>query len=311
MRGQRLHGRIKPSMAARFPSLLAKQDLNHNIHMFTQDICLGIMPISGQTDEQQNFAVTLEGEDSECEKAKTIVAQLCEHNRRNSIAKMLCDSINKMARNLTWSGKKFYEIIEDDGKIYMHGFTKKNLFRIFSWYLQIVPVGDRNLWKRKYTLINKKKIWNIQIPHRLGGTREHRKIMRRLGKHRYMGPKFYEEDLAYRKITNNYDAIKYGESSDIYVRKVTKKWHWNKNNSSLEKYTRFYMFYKAIGLRWAQAILREHLISEINQLLGRLSVDCKIIVSGLPKADEILEIRNDMKSGKISFLEALNRTAVL
>ena len=65
-----------------------------------------------------------------------------------------------------------------------------------------------------------------------------------------------------------------------------------------------------IGFRYAQAILREHIIQEINQLLAILAVKCKIIVIGLPTAKEILQIRNDMQKGDISFTEVSDKVAM-
>ena len=309
MRVQRSHRKIKPSVAIRFPSLAERQNLNQNVYMLTEDISLDVMPIGGRTEKQKEFEVNLKGKKSEREKAKTTIAQLCEH-RGYHISEILCDAVKYVARNLTSGGRAVYEIIQDDEETHIRGFTSRNLFRIFSWYLQVIPPGDRVLWKRKYTLIHKKRIWDVQIPRRLGGKIGYRKMMRKLGKYQYMGPKFFETDLQHGKISRDYNFLRYTKNSEIYANRVTNKWGWNRRDYSQDNSTEFYMFYKILKFRWAQAILREHIISEINQLLDRLSINCEIIVTGLPTADEILQVRSDMKNGVINFSEALGKVEV-
>jgi hypothetical protein len=48
---------------------------------------------------------------------------------------------------------------------------------------------------------------------------------------------------------------------------------------------RIFCFCKMVTFRWAQAVLREHIVMELNCLLCRLGIDCKIIVTGLPTAE--------------------------
>ena len=308
MKWQQPSENVKPSMATHFPSLSKEQDLHHNIYMFTTDIWQSIMPIGGWADKQPDFSVNLEGENLECEKAKIIMRSLCQHNRTD-IPEILCDAVSQIARHLSIDGQGFYEIIKDDNEIHVNGFTSINIFRIFSWYLQIIPEGDRYSWKRKYTLINKKKIWNIQIPSRLGGKREFKKIIKTL-KTKSSMPKFYEQDIVHGKISKDYNFSKYIKNSEIYINKITNKWGWNRRDLSAEKCTEFYMVYKMLIFIRAQAVFREHIINEINQLMNRLSIDCKIIVTGLPTADEILQARIDMENGTIDFKEALDKVAL-
>ena len=74
--------------------------------------------------------------------------------------------------------------------------------------------------------------------------------------------------------------------------------------------TEFFTIYKGITFRWAQAVLREHIISEINKLLSRLQIDAKIIVSGIPSSDDILLIRKQLLEGKINFQEAYDKSFI-
>jgi len=309
MRSRKVHGNVKPSMASHFPSLSNGPDIDPDAHMFTRDIPLAIMPIGGRTEKQENFTVEFIGEESDCEKAKSIIGELGEFDKYDFTA-TVCDAVDYIARHLSWEGQAFYEIIKDNEQIYIHGFTSKNLLKIIIWYLQIIPPGDWDLWKRKFVFINKKRIWNVKIPRELGGTSGYKRILKRLRKYNHLGPSFYRQDLERGLGTKNYDFPKYVRNCEIYFNRITQKWGWNRRDWSQERCTEYYSFYKMLSFKYAQAILREHIIKEINKFLDRLSVKCKLVVGGLPTAKEILQTRSDMQKGTISFSEASDKVSI-
>lgn len=296
-------------MASRFPSLSSGPDIDPDAHMFTEDIHLAIMPIGGRTDKQSNFSVELQGEEADCDKAKDIIGELGQFDKYDTEA-MVCDAIENVARHLAWEGSAVYEITQNNEQVYVHSFTSKNLYKVLYWYLQIIPPGDWDLWKRKFVVVNQKKIWKVKMPNKLGGASGYKKILRRLRRYSHLGPDFHRQDMERGITSKNYDFIKYVRNSEVYFNRVTIKWGWNRRDWSQDKCTEFYSFYKMLSFRYAQALLREHIIDEINQLLDRLSVKCKLVVVGLPTAKEILQIRQDMHKGNISFTEVSDKVAM-
>ena len=57
-------------------------------------------------------------------------------------------------------------------------------------------------------------------------------------------------------------------------------------------------------MKWAQAVLREHIVAELNGLLRELGLQAELVVQGLPTAVSVLSVRERMVRGEISFLEA-------
>jgi len=57
-------------------------------------------------------------------------------------------------------------------------------------------------------------------------------------------------------------------------------------------------FYRTLTFLWANAVLREHIISEINSLLERLGILASISVFGISKSQMILSLRNEMVAGR-------------
>ena len=302
-------------MATRFPSLSKRLDIGLDVHMFTmftEDIWLKIMPIGGRTKNQENFA-KLQGDKIDCEKAEEIIGELGQGKfDKHDISAMVCDAVDNITRHLAWEGEGqvVYEIINDNEQIYINSFTSKNLIKVFLWYLQIIPPGDWDLWKRKFTLVGKKKIWKVNIPNKLGGVKGFKKVLKRLRKYNQFRPMFYSRDLEREIITKNYDRSKYVRNNEIYCNRITHVWGWNRRDRSQKKCTEFYTFYKMLSFKYAQALLREHIIKEINQLLNRLSIKCELIVTGLPTPKEILQIRSDMQKGDLSFTAALDKAAM-
>ena len=300
---------VRPSVATHFLSLSRSQDMDPDVHMFTEDIHLAVMPFDGRVGNQENFSVEFQGTQPDCKRAQEIVGELGEFDKHNA-TEMVCDAVENIARNLAREGQAVHEIITNKEQIHIRRFTSKNFFRLLFWYLQIIPPGDWDLWKRKFTLLNKEKIWRVEMPSELGGLRGFKKVLKRLRRYNHLGPSFYKQNLGRGLTITNNDSIKYIRNSEIYFNRVTRIWGWNRRDFSQKKCTEFYTFYKVLNSRHAQAILRVHIIKEINQLLERLSVKCKIVVNGLPTPKEILQIRNDMQKGDIPFTEAYDKVAI-
>ena len=92
--------------------------------------------------------------------------------------------------------------------------------------------------------------------------------------------------------------------------RLTDSWGWNRRDPSLDHETEFFSFYRTITFHWAQAVLRNHIVDELNLFLKRLQLDSMITIQGLPTPDIILEVRGKMADGEISFTEAFKKTSV-
>lgn len=300
MRRRQRH-QVKPTAATHFPSLSRGPDVNQNAYMFAEDVHLAVMPIGGRTEKHKNFAVAVEGPTNACERARDVLGGIGRFDRHN-LAGMACDAVEEIARQLAWEGQAVFEIIQDDGEVtHVHGFTSKRLVRIPGWFLQIIPRGDRDLWKKKWVIIPAGRIWKLEMPSVLGGRKGYKMVLTRLRRFERLGPHFWKEDLERGDQSKYFNFQQYVMTAEVYYGRVTRTWGWNRRDWSQERSTEFFTFYKMVTFRWAQAVLREHVISEINGLFVRLGMDCILRVSGLPTSDEILGVRGELLSGNISF----------
>ncbi|OGA53221.1 MAG: hypothetical protein A3F74_07055 [Betaproteobacteria bacterium RIFCSPLOWO2_12_FULL_62_58] len=275
--------------------------------MFTEDVHLGLMPIGGRTEKHKEFAVSLQGSEDECEKTRGLIGEIGRYDTHD-LAEMVCDAVEEMARHLAWEGCAVYEIVlDDDGAPHVWSFTSKGLWRLPRWFLQVIPRGDWDLWKRKWTVVPASRIWYVDMPSILGGRTGYRRVLKRLGRFEPLGPQFWRKDLERGQQSKNFDFQGYVRQSEIYFDRITKAWGWNRRDWSQERSTEFFNVYKMVNFRWAQAVLREHMIAALNSLFARLGITCEVKVKGLPTVDDILNTKREFLDGRISFGAASGR----
>jgi hypothetical protein len=124
------------------------------------------------------------------------------------------------------------------------------------------------------------------------------------------GPNFWRSDLTSQIQTPIFNFQEYVMNVEKYCARVTRQWGWNRRDYSQRNTTEYFLFYRLITFKWAQAVLREHITTELNRLFLRLGLDSRIIVSGLPLPKDILRVRDDLTAGQIQFTEALNQVSI-
>lgn len=298
---------VKPTVATHFPSLSRGPDINQNIHMFTQDVQLAVMPIGGRSEKHNDFAVTCEGSEEERGKAEQLIGEIARYDRHD-FTEMVCDAVEEIARHLSWEGCAVNELIRgDDGLQHILGFTSKGLWKLPGYYLQVIPRGDWDLWEKKFVIVPARRIWYVEMPSVLGGRRGYKTVLRQLKKFERLGPKFWREDLERGVQSSGFDLQRYALESDIYFGQVTRRWGWNRRDWSQERCTEYFTFYKFIRFSWAKAILREHIVAELNKLLTRVGIKCELKITGLPTSTDILQTNSELSEGRISFGAASDR----
>jgi len=291
-------------MVHHFPSLSVSYEVHHYHHMFTEDICLGIMPIGGRSEERKNFDIRLVGETVEQDRATNCCASLAHYGHQHQPSALVSDAVETVASSLGYNGVCHYEILNDRNDPacpYLHYFTPKKLIRLPGWYFQFTPRKDYRWVKKRFSAIRSSAVWRIALPSALGGTRAHRRLLWMLKKTNPLCPAFAKENINLIQSTPGYDVIAYARSTKLLVNKLTKRWGWNRRDLVSENATEFYGIFKYVSFEWAKALLREHIIQEINSLLRDLGINCFINVVGLPGSQDILKARQGLLDGSVSF----------
>ncbi|HKT31007.1 MAG TPA: hypothetical protein VJS89_00780 [Gammaproteobacteria bacterium] len=275
--------------------------------MFTQDVQIAVMPIGGRTEKHRNFAINIVGSAEDQEKAQQLIREIGQYDRHDVVG-MVCDAIDEIARRLAWEGCAVYELIHgEDGSQHILGFTSKRLSKLPGFFLQAIPRGDWDLWKRKVVVIPATRVWYLEMPAALCGRKGYVNILKRLRRFEHLGPEFWRTDLEHGSQSTGFDFQRYVRNSEIYYGQVTKRWGWNRRDWSQERCTEFFTFYKMIRFHKAQAMLREHIVAELNGLFARLGIRCDLQITGLPTPEDILLTERELSEGRITFGAASDR----
>lgn len=292
-------------LAHHFASL-AKEDMSPEFYMFTEDLNNGLMPYPRLL-ESGSYSVSV-GNDP---RGSELLQSLSRRDRFLNNEELLYNAVSEIGRYLVWEGCAVYQIIPDniDSRILRLNYcTSAGLFKLAGYYIQYVPVADRAEFSSSFLITQKSNIWEIGMPDILGGIRAYRNILKDLKRYTSTFPEFLTEDLRAQRITQNFDAGEYIRCKKAVNARLTRGWGWSGRDTSLEHETEFFHCYRTIIFRWSQAVLRNHIVNELNDLFRRLHFNSEITMTGIPTPDSILEVKNKMEQGTITFSEAYKAT---
>ena len=307
-----------PRIGKYFSNLSKEVDRNPNLSMFLEDIQLAVMPIGGKSDKVPDFSVEVQGSPDDKPRVIAILESLPRRYRFggyswHNLEELLTDTVQKFVLELVCLGRSVHKIVRDekDGRIYrLHGFTYQWLFRVFGRYIWTIPKEDRGLWNKAWASHPEKNIWDIAMPKELGGYRGYRAMLRKLARYPDLTPPFLIEKVSVQEWPAYFNFQLYVREIEIFVAKAMTRWGWNQRDYNLENRTEFYRNYRSVTVPWTQACMREYIVNELNRLFRRLHIEAEIVVKGLPTARKILEIRQQMCEGKISFDDAFDACSV-
>ena len=247
----------------------------------------------------------LEGTEEECAKASSLCIAIA-HDDHYRPAENISDAVGSVLQELAFYGRSMFEITEDQGDL-EHSFQSLSpnyVWGLFSYYLQIAPRGAWPYLDRKYALLKKASIWQVDMPRELGGVRGFRRVLRKLSAWSSLGPGFVQEDLMKQQMPNEFIFGEYRRAHQVSLYRATKTWGWSCRDWSRDYITEFYQFHRHFTFKWAQAVLRDHIIRELNSLFSRLGIKAQIVVEGLSSPEDILKVREQMQAGLLDFAGA-------
>ncbi|MEP3321516.1 MAG: hypothetical protein ABJN40_10760 [Sneathiella sp.] len=289
-------------MTRHFRSLSSPPFSSLTLDMFVEDVPLSIVPIRGRTRRNEKFSITLHGDEQSQKAALSVLSSLARNDEDNLVG-LTCEAIENIATLLAWDGCAYYELFSTkDNLLNLSNFTSKRLFRVPFYYLQIVPKGHWEDIGRKVNIIRSSEVWQITMPRQLGGKKRYKTTLKNLERFGSSAPEFWLENMQ-SGFSSHFNFGDFVKETNIYHEKATKIWGWNRRDSGNEYFTEFYSFYSMVTFRWAQSIMRDHILNEINTLFSRLKITSRLNISGLPSPNDYLQLREELSEGKKSFKE--------
>lgn len=279
--------------------------------MFTRDLQQGIMP-SSYSRETPDYKVELKNKDQEVEKQ---LIELLDTSRSpvDDLNEVVAEFIDTCTVYMSYWGEIVFEILRDETS----GNPKKldplplnTVKTILGQHIQLIPKQDVADDGKRLLRLPSRHIWRIALPHGLGSVQKHRKMIRHLNELSNTTPPFTFEGLDFGA-RDGFEFDYRHMSTDIAIEQCTRRFGTIPSLGQLKYTMEYYFIAKRIQSALAKALLREHIIKELNSLLARLDIDNSLVVSGIPTAKEIRAIAEELRQGKISFAKAISRAKPL
>lgn len=288
------------------------------LHMFLEDVHASIMPYRNSRDPL-GLSATFEGSPSDIRTAETLCRSLSRfsHSGKDSL-ELVSDAVRSVAQHLVWQGRAAYELLEvsetkeaePDGRVFRaRALTRERQIRLPGRTVGIPRRYAGTETEAPWATVRpSKNVWIISIPRSLGGISGHRRRCTMLERYPLSFPRWALQAMARENHKVRFEVRAYSRLKHAYVSAASGEFYWGGRNNSLDYQTEFFLFYRTIEFHRALAILRLHIVAEINALFANhLRIDARIELAGFRTPREIVEIRDKMTEGQMSFGDAYER----
>jgi hypothetical protein len=178
--------------------------------------------------------------------------------------------------------------------------------RLPGRYLQMIPKADRELADgKRWNAVPSDRMWHVRLPSELGSPRAHRRLLKRVRRFGDITPTFVLQTGDMGRGAG-YDFKAFHAACLVETERATNRWGSIPSFQRIGGTNEYFLFSRRLQWQRAQALVREHLIAELNQLLGRLGVSSQLVVEGLPTARELAETIRKLHRGDATVEEAMD-----
>lgn len=286
-----------------FPNAPERPDADLAAYMFVEDISLGILP--------NELEVRLVPDDQAPARIARIFPTRDEAFRA-SLRERVRDFIEEAARTLADEGEVWYEVVRPPAgtpgappPFVLAQLPPGTITPLPWWVIQHVPGPSRRRLGRRYVAIPRRDTWHLRLPSELGTPREHRSLLRLLGKDRFP-PALSLEAMRPGGKSTGYDFAVHRKAHQSMIALATRQWGWTARGDWAEESSAFFLDYRTLRFRRSQVLLREHIIKEVDALLQREGLRTRIVLEGLATAEMVEAMLTRFHDGTAAATDALD-----
>jgi len=189
----------------------------------------------------------------------------------------------------------------------------RTVFSPFGFHMHILPgrvLNERTDITSPIILLPRKEMMILSFPRQLGGPSGYRRLLSQL---QWLSgsvvPDFAREDMTRQKQTKGYDFSVYKRNQSAFLAGITKHLGWTARQLFNEESLEFYQIYRILKFEKSRAILREHILNQMNRslhLIGRrMGFKARIRLDGIPHSEDYVEYMKQLLAGELSFHDAI------
>lgn len=294
------------------------QSFNESLyaHFMKEDIGSFIMPIAkSYSSRQESFDARFNGSEFEGERLRTLVSQLPKHHDSDE-SDFICDVVNSVGQSLSDQGFALFERlykknVTGSQDCLLHAIYPGRVFRVPGGYIQVPPRNSlHETNRRRWVYLPNAGIWRVEMPQELGGCAGYRQILSAVARVGDGMPDFFNPAAIESKRLSGFDFNVRQQAVKKYRAALTKSFGYGFRETDSECMTECYFVYRHITFAWAKAVIRNHIIDEINRLASKVGISARIDVIGLLSPSEIIDVRQRAISGKMPLVAALEAVRV-
>lgn len=238
---------------------------------------------------------------------------------RRDLASVLTDFIEDTAQSMALDGRALFEIVRG---------PKHERLQRQRWF-KFIHFPDRWLRRRRNLYIQEGPLWDhtegdpyhrvelpadsvleIRLPSGIGESATQRRFLQTLNDLDTLSVMWPYQDMAEGKASPPFSFSDYRKNTYAKIARLTRLWGWYARNLWREDTLEYYQMYRILLFRRTLALLRGHILKELNGRLSELGMPGKLIIQGLPTMRDIDHILDELREGSMNFEEALKRSDV-
>ncbi|HEX6292946.1 MAG TPA: hypothetical protein VFZ66_27430 [Herpetosiphonaceae bacterium] len=302
-----------------------RQELESFAHvwMFIDDVRQSIMPIGGRAQPGRAFTIEVTPNESAF---RTIISEaFVSHQHRNhySFTQGLSEFITDIAHQLAYRGCVHYEVVpwgEPEGanptdvqilepllgsRRFQVVLIPGRIINIAGHTFQLIPRVEQAQQRKRFIHLTNSQVWSVSLPEELGTPRSHRAMLRAMARASTTLPTFAMTQLDKPPQATDFTFRDFHEQQELAMAHETALWGWPGRSMWREQTLEYFMVYRELRFAHSMAILREHILFMMNELLQRRQLPTRLAIKGLPTTKEVQAYIEQLHSGELSFKEAL------
>lgn len=291
-------------------------------HMFIEDIQFNVIPGGRSVSSKRDETVELM---PDLPLTNTIIMDAFSTSDRHiNLSNTISRFIEEAAFYLGHKGTAYYEIVKEHLSISKEEdqpepieqkeqasikfkvlYIPGRLVRFGTYYLQIIPRAERARKGKAFVLIPAANVWSLRIPPELGGPRKLRRLLRTLARSSTPLPKFVLEAMSRLSEIKDFSFRDFGKLQHLAIACESAQWGWPARDTWRDETLEYFRIYRHLRFTLAMAILRESLLSSMNDLLRQLGFSSSFAFHGLPTQIDIRTCITKLAKGEATFEDAL------
>jgi hypothetical protein len=174
-----------------------------------------------------------------------------------------------------------------------------------------VPRPEWPFQKKLAVGLSAANIWTIKLPAQLGNRASHTRFLRALMRQSPTLPGFVKFDVKDDSSRRDFSFNEFHKNGELRIAMETSLWGWPARQLFEKSSLEYYHVYRLLRFSYSMAILREHLLLSINDLLTRINFSSHLSIVGLPTSYDLKDAIHKLELGNLSFDDALMLTNLL